>query len=101
MKQYYTLIQAFQPDGRNLQDYLEEQGIKYEVGADFAEDLLKQGHNQMSAWYGTLFKKFVVLIEEHELSAIKLCIDGIEVVPNRNGVKLQNRVRGYFSWILD
>jgi hypothetical protein len=100
MKQYYTLIQAFQPDGKNLQDYLEEQGIKYEVGADFAEDLLKK-ELQSSAWYGTLFKKFIVLIEEHELSAIKLCIDGIQVVPNRNGVKLQNKVRGYFSWILD
>src|SRR6187402_3085157 len=101
MKQYYTLIQVFNPEHRKLEEYLDEQGIKYELGADFAEELLKAGHVKPKAEYGTLMKKYVVLIEEHELTAIMLSVDGVEVVANRNSVKFQNTVRGYFSWILD
>lgn len=99
MKHYYTLIQSFQPE-HDLQAYLDEQGIYYKVGADFAEEFFKPNHGKLMIEHGVLLKKFTVLIEEHELSAIMLSVDGVQVVDNRNSIKFQNTVRGYFSWIL-
>jgi len=101
MKQYYTLVQGFHPEHRDLQDYLDEQGIHYKVGADFAEELQRPGQIKLAIDHGTLLKKYTVLIEDHELSAIMLSVDGVHVVDNRNSIKFQNTVRGYFSWILD
>lgn len=100
MKQYYTLIQAFQPENISLPDYLDQQGIDYTLGAEFCEDLREFGF-KVPIVAGTLMKKYVVLIEEHELSAIMLSVDGVSVIQNRSGVKVQNKIRSYFSWILD
>jgi len=101
MKQYYTLVQGFQPEHKDLQEYLDEQGIHYKVGADFAGEFSKSGQIKLNVDYNTLLKKYTVLIEDHELSAIMLSVDGVHVVDNRNSIKFQNTVRGYFSWILD
>lgn len=101
MKQYYTLVQAFQPEHRDLGDFLTEQGIDHSVGADFAEELKAFGFKDPTSKTGTLLKTYKVLIDEHELSAIKLSVDGVTVIQNRDGVKLQNKIRGMFSWIVD
>lgn len=101
MKQYYTLVQSFQPTHKNLQDYLEEQGISYTVGADMSEELWEYGFKNPSVQSGVLLKKFTILIDEHELSAIMLSVDDVSVIRNRSGVKVQNKFRSYFSWILD
>jgi len=101
MKQYYTLVQAFVPFGRPLGEYLDEQGITYTLGADFSEELKKYGYIDPSGISGKLQKTYKVLIDEHELSAIKLSVDGVDIIQNRSSLKLQNKVRSYFSWILD
>jgi hypothetical protein len=99
MKKYYTLVQAFQPENRSLSEYLENQGIVYKLGADFSEELKEYGFNYTVS-SGTLLKTFRVLIEEHELSAIILSVDGVSVIRNRPFLNILNKIRGYFSWIL-
>lgn len=101
MKQYFTLVQAFIPDHRPLGDYLDEQGIEYKLGADRYDELKMFGYFDPNANSASILKTFTVLIDEHELSAIKLSVDGVHVVQNRSAVKAQNKVRGYFSWFLD
>jgi len=101
MKQYYTLVQAFTPEHRSLTEYLETLNINYEIGADLYEELKEFGYYNSSAKTGDLLKTFRVLIDEHELSAIMLSVDGVSSIKNRSGVKLRNKVRSYFSWILD
>lgn len=101
MKKYYTLVQDYIPSHRSLEGFLDEQGIDYSLGADFPEDLRKFGFTCPSSKTGTLVKTYKVLIDDHELSAIKLSIDGVTVIENRDSVKLQNKIRGMFSWILD
>lgn len=101
MKQYFTLVQAFIPDHRSLGDYLDEQGIEYKLGADRYDELKMFGYYDPNAKYDSILKTFTVLIDEHELSAIKLVVDGVHVVKNRPAVNAHNKVRSYFSWILD
>jgi hypothetical protein len=101
MKQYFTLVQAFQPTHRGLGEYLEEQGIEYSLGADRYDELKMYGFYDANASPESILKTFKVLIDEHELSAIKLSVDGVHMVQNRSGVKAQNKVRSYFSWFLD
>lgn len=101
MKQYFTLVQAFTPENRSLREYLNTQCIEYTIGADLYEELKEYGYRDSISKTGTLLKTYRVLIDEHELSAIMLSVDGVTSIKNRTGVKLQNRIRGYFSWILD
>jgi hypothetical protein len=101
MKQYYTLIQNFIPSGRSLGEYLDEQGIHYTVGADFSEDLKAFGYIDPNTSPKQLKEIFRVLIDEHELSAIKLSVDGIDIIQNRSGLNLKNKIRGCFSWFMD
>lgn len=101
MKQYFTLVQAFTPDHRSLADYLDDQGIHYVLGADLYEELKKFGLYDANLTTGTLLKTYRVLIDEHELSAIMLSVDGVTKIQNRTEVAIQNKIRGYFSWILD
>lgn len=105
MKQYYTLIQDFIPGGKFLGDYLDEQGILYTVGADFSEDLKEFGYIDPNSGPGSaheqLKKIFRVLIDEHELSAIKLSVGGVDIIQNRSGLNLKNKIRSCFSWFVD
>ncbi len=101
MKQYFTLVQAFTPDHRALGEYLESQGIEYVLSADLYEELKDFGYYDPKCTTGTLLKTYRVLIDEHELSAIMLSVDGVTNIKNRPGVKAHNKIRGYFSWILD
>jgi hypothetical protein len=101
MKQYFTLVQAFTPNHRSLAEYFETQNIEYQLGADLYEELKVFGYHDPNAKTGDLLKTYRVLLDEHELSAIKLSVDGVSNIQNRSGVKLQNKVRSYFSWFLD
>jgi hypothetical protein len=108
MKQYYTLVQAFTPTGRSLGEYLDQQGILYTLGADLYEELKKYGYINSSSYTisgytidGKILKTYKALIDEHELTAIKLSVDGVDIIRNRFSLNLLNKVRSYFSWILD
>lgn len=102
MKQYYTLIQEFVPTNeRSLSEYLTEQGIEHEVGADFADEFISKNHYLIPNASDKLMSKCTVLIEEHELSAIMLSVGGVTVVNNRPFINTKNKVRGWFKWIVD
>lgn len=99
MKQYYTLVQAFTPAGKSLDEYLDQQGILYTLGADFSEELRNYGY--VGGTVGKIQKIYKVLIDEHELSAIKLSVGGVDIIQNRSSLNFHNKVRSYFTWILD
>jgi len=100
VKQYYTLIQEFTPvNDRNLCDYLDEQGIKFDIGAEFTTDLKEVGYRPMTI-DDKLMRRCTVLIEEHELSAIMLSVGGVTVVDNKPFINIKNKVRGWFRWML-
>lgn len=101
MKQYYTIIQNFIPSGRSLGEYLDEQGIHYTLGADFSEDLKEFGYIDPNTDPKQLKEIFRVLIDEHELSAIKLSVGGVDIIQNRSGLNLKNKIRSCFSWFVD
>jgi len=103
MKQYYTLVQAFSPENdKHLEDFLREQGIDFDLGADIASELKEFGYKELSGAHPmALLKKYTVLIEEHELSAIMLSVGGVTVIRNRPAVNAKNKVRGMFKWILN
>jgi hypothetical protein len=102
MRQYYTLVQPFTSEGElALGEYLEQSGITAHIGAEIASELTEYGFDKnRGSGMHMLLKKYVVLLEEHELTAIKLTIDNIQVLENRPAVNLQNKVRGYFKWFL-
>jgi hypothetical protein len=100
VKQYYTLVQPFQSEAnRDLGHYLKSQDIDYTVGADTVEELRKYGCR--ASWDIYMMYKYVVLIEEHELSAISLCISDVDVIRNRSEIDLKNKIRSYFKWFLN
>jgi hypothetical protein len=100
VKQYYTLIQSFSPTHNKwLGDYLNDQEIEYDLGADFASELTVFGYNNIGN-PAELLKKYVVLIEEEELSAIMLCVGGVSVIQNRPFINAKNKIRGMFKWVL-
>ena len=102
MKQYYTLIQDFSPlNDKSLCEYLTEQGIKYDMGADFADEFISKNHYLIPEASSKLMSKCVALIEDHELSAIMLSVGGVIVVDNRPFINVKNKVRGCFSWFVD
>jgi hypothetical protein len=103
MKKYYTLVQPFVGEGElSLEEYLAESRIEADVGADLAAELVEYGYEKgKEESYGTLLKKYVVLLDEHEIIAIKLALDNVQVLENRPAIDLQNKVRGYFKWFLN
>ena len=109
MKQYYTLTQDYIPEngGKTIGEYLDDQNIKYNVGADFNTDLKKFGYAEVFSYRVTapsgerLVSVYRVLLDEHELTAIKLCVNGVIIIRNRLSINLMNKIRRYFSWILN
>jgi hypothetical protein len=107
MKRYYTLVQPFVgKDELSLEAYLAESCIQADVGADLASELVEFGYKNFDEMVAkangqTLLKKYVVLLEEHELTAIKLAIGNVQVLENRPAIDLQNKVRGCFKWFLN
>jgi hypothetical protein len=102
VKQHYTLIQEFIPTNeRSLSEYLTEQDIEHEVGADFSDEFISKHHYLVPNASDKLMLKCIALIDEHELSAIMLSVGGVTVVKNRPFIDAKNKVRGWFRWFLD
>lgn len=99
MKLYYTLAQSFVLAGENmtLNEYLDEQGIKYKVGADWSYDLGVGVAINDEKHVAILMKYFVVLLDEYELTVIKMAVDGVIIADCRPFVNFKNRIRKYFS----
>lgn len=102
MKRYYTFAQSLRDNFRSLGDYLNEQGIKYDLTVDYITELKKC---EFKAGPGIfihtdLIKTYIVLLDEHELSAIMLCVDGVQIIRNRIFEDIVNHIRYYFKWIL-
>lgn len=98
MKQHYTLVQIWDPGRRLLGEYFEEISIPYDLGADFSEELKKFGYNDPSVPQGILVKIYRVLLDEEELTAIKLANDDIKIIRNRPWLNIKNHIRRLFSW---
>lgn len=99
MKMYYTLVQDFTPNGdKDLGLYLLNQDIEYEVGADFAEELRSRGFTGAAS--NRLLRKYTVLIEEHELTAIMLSVTGVAMIRNDKTHSVLNFVRKIIKWVL-
>lgn len=101
MRKYYTLIQSFHHENeRDLAEYLVSNKIDFDLGADFASELRPFGFTTTEGKEKDLLKKFVVLVEEYELSAIQLSVGGVTVIRNRTGVEMLNKLRGCFKWFV-
>jgi hypothetical protein len=103
MKFYHTLVQPYNDDSlnRQLDAYLTEQGIEYDMGADFADELSKFGFKVTLHVTGDkLLKKTIVLIDEHELSAIMLSVDKVSEIRNRPWIETKNKFRRLSKWLL-
>lgn len=100
MRKYYTLIQKFHDEegNRDLTEFLHNNDIEYKISADTATELREFGLRQGNA--DDFYKKYVVLIDEEELTAIQLAVGGVILIQNRSGVNLLNKARGCFSWFL-
>lgn len=101
MKKYHTLVQAFTPQtDRLLDEYLTDQGIEYSLGADLESEL--KGYSvypKSHPMQDRLLKKYTVLIEDHELSAIMLSVGGVVVVDNDKVARIKNTVRDKIGWL--
>ena len=91
MKYYYTLGQPFSGNERDLSDYFDSIGIEYKMGADYESDRMLDN---------TFLRTYVVLLEEEDLSAIQLSLDGVRVIKSQPYYTLVNKVRDKFKWIL-
>lgn len=103
MRKYFTLVQEFDPSNHGdseLGTYLTNQGIVFQLGADFNYELCPFGYQCPPGSDQQLLKTYTVLIEEHELSAIMLSVGGVQVIQNRNSVNRKNKVRSMFSWFV-
>ena len=107
MKLYHTLVQPLFTDDRDLERFFINQGIKYHLGGDRQEDLREygftiDGFGEVHPLTGqaTIVGKYVVLLDESDLSAIKLSIPEVQIIRNRAWYNFVNTVRGYFSWFL-
>ncbi len=105
MKQYFTLTQTFLLGNRDnmvLEEYFRGQGIPFDIGAELAGDMRSKGFKiRGDVTDGTLLKRYTVLLDEHELSAISLSVDGVQIVRNTTYIDRKNKVRGWFKWFLD
>lgn len=101
MKQYVTLIAEFHAETEDFFQYLSRQNIKYRVGGELAVELKKYGFIPNNKISNTFLLRYVVLIEEYELSAILLTYDNISLIRNRPFLNFKNKIRNYFKWILN
>jgi hypothetical protein len=108
MKQYHTLVQPLHTDDRDLEEYFKSRDIGYRLGADRQEDLAEYGFSidkEIAAhpMIGNrpLVAVYVVLLDESDLSAIKLSIPEVQIIRNRRWFDFINTVRGRFLWFLN
>jgi hypothetical protein len=102
MKLWRTLIQPWREVdlNRTLDNFLGEQGIEYALSADFADELSSFGYKiKLHYRDDRLLKKAVVLIDDHELSAILLSVDDVSVIKNRPWIETKNKFRKLAKWL--
>lgn len=108
MRMYRTLVQPLFTQDIDLEDYFRGQGIDYKLGADWQEDLTSYGFTidrdglvHPLAGNRALVATYIVLLDESDLSAIKLSIPEIQIIRNRSWYNFVNKIRGYCSWFLN
>ena len=124
MKKYYTLIQPFligKDQDTSLTDFLYDRNIPFHIGGVFGDEQLYSEYYPAD-WTSTasyfkyagnssitfavednlnLLRKFVILLDEHELSAIKLSVDNVTIIRNTRYYEFVNKVRSIFKWFID
>jgi len=102
MKLWRTLIQPWSGEeiNRTIDTYLDEQGIEHDMSADFADELSQFGTITIHMLGDRLLRKTVVLIDDHELSAIMLSVDQVIVIKNRPWIETKNKFRRLAKWLL-
>lgn len=103
MKQHYTLAQDYISNAnKTIGQYLTEQGIEFQIGADLAGDLVHtSGYINNTDNSSHLVSRYTALLDEHELTAIKMAVDGVQIINNSPYVQRKNKVRGMFSWFVE
>lgn len=108
---YYTFAQeVWNEETQELAKYLDEQRIKYTLGADFSSELQPLGYTGEYARpinpcrppqpdginIGYLVNTFVILGDEDDLTAIKMRFDRITILKNRKTLMVKNFFRKVF-----
>lgn len=101
MKQYYTLVEPFREHGRSIGEYLEDNKIDYRLGAEDPRDLKEFGLQDFLDDKDLLVKTYSVLLDEHELSAIRLSVEKMSIIQVRPSTRLYNRIRSVIGWMTD
>lgn len=108
MKLYHTLAQPLHTEDRDLEEYFKSQDIGYHLGADIPEDLAEYGFSvdqdgEIHPLLGhrKLVAVYVALLDDSDLSAIKLSIPEVQIIENRRWLNFRNTLRRQFSWFLD
>ena len=87
-------------DSYKLSQWLTNNGIQYHLSAEFASDLREFGYSPAISDSKDFLSKYVILIEEHELTALQLSISGVTIIENRKSIRIKNKIREIFSWML-
>jgi hypothetical protein len=105
MKKYYTILQPFDSSPeRSLSEYLDEQGMKYSLGGSLSSELREANFRHEFDVMGIehrIIKRYEVLLDEHELSGIKLTIENLLIIDNSPSVERKNKFRKMFSWMFN
>lgn len=93
MKQYRTLVQGF-TDNKSIGNWLDDNCIRYHLSADFSEYVnLRDTHGP-----GVLINTYTALIDDDDLTAMKLTLGDIHEVKLQGGYRVRNLFRRMFSW---
>ena len=101
MKKYYTLVQPFNEQGTTLAEYFRRQDIPFSLGADRVDELMKLGFSDPNLDNDAIVKRYIVLLEEHELTAIQLTLDHVQILSNEPMTERRNQLRKAFAWFVD
>jgi hypothetical protein len=95
---YYTLAQSIDLGKGRIHNYLRDRNIDYRSGVERWDELwIISGDRPKAdrmAWI------YIALLDESDLSAIRLSFDDIVVVRNRFDIELKNKFRRLFRWFL-
>ena len=101
MKRYYTLVQPFNEQGTTLAAYFRRQDITFSLGADRVDELKKLGFEGPNLDNDAIVKRYIVLLDEHELTAIQLTLDHVQILENEPMTERKNKLRKAFRWFVD
>jgi hypothetical protein len=100
MKLFYTLIQPFGSDENRLDKYFISMGIKYRMGADIPGDILMPMDRLVKSKDNPLlYYKYLVLLDESDLTAISLRFSNFQLAENRPWPNFLNKIRKVLAWL--